>query len=181
MPRGEPRRDALHGHAQLGRRIAALPQQAALVAVGGYGRGELFPYSDVDVLILLHEAPDQAVRSHLEEFVQMLWDLGLDVGHSIRTIDECMAESKADITVQTSLLEARLVTGNMLLFGQLEAAYDKAMDPRAFFEAKTIEIAKRGDRQTVNINIKGLEDLRRMPAKKLRLLRDECRKAPGET
>ena len=122
---------------------AALPAQAALVAVGGYGRGELFPYSDVDVLILLHEAPDQPTRSRLEEFVQMLWDLGLDVGHSIRTIDECMAESKADITVQTSLLEARLVTGNMLVFGQLQAAYDNAMDPRAFFEAKTIEMRQR--------------------------------------
>jgi len=122
---------------------AALPAQAALVAVGGYGRGELFPYSDVDVLILLHEAPDQAARGRLEEFVQMLWDLGLDVGHSIRTIDECMAESKADITVQTSLLEARLVTGNMVLFGHLQEAYDKAMDPRAFFEAKTIEMRQR--------------------------------------
>jgi [protein-PII] uridylyltransferase len=122
---------------------AALPPQAALVAVGGYGRGELFPYSDVDVLILLHEAPDQPTRARLEELVQLLWDLGLDVGHSIRTIDECMAESKADITVQTSLLEARLITGNMVLFGQLQQAYDNAMDPRAFFEAKTIEMRQR--------------------------------------
>jgi len=122
---------------------AALPAQSALVAVGGYGRGELFPYSDVDVLILLHETPSQGTRAALEEFVQMLWDLGLDVGHSIRTVDECMAESKADITVQTSLLEARLVTGNLVLFGQLQEAYDKAMDPRAFFEAKTIEMRQR--------------------------------------
>jgi len=120
-----------------------LPQQAALVAVGGYGRGELFPYSDVDVLILLHEAPDDATRGKLEEFVQLLWDLGLDVGHSIRTIDECLAESKADITVQTSLLEARIITGNMVLFAQLQDAYNKAMDPRAFFEAKTIEMRQR--------------------------------------
>jgi len=122
---------------------AALPPQASLVAVGGYGRGELFPYSDVDVLILLHEAPDQSTRGRLEEFVQMLWDLGLDVGHSIRTIPECITESKADITVQTSLLEARLITGNMVLFGQLQEAYNEAMDARAFFEAKTIEMRQR--------------------------------------
>ncbi|WP_395398892.1 [protein-PII] uridylyltransferase [Pseudoduganella sp. UC29_106] len=122
---------------------ADLPPQSSLVAVGGYGRGELFPYSDVDVLILLHQAPDQQTRARLEEFVQLLWDLGLDVGHSIRTVDECITESKADITVQTSLLEARLITGNMVLFGQLEEAYDKAMDPRAFFEAKTIEMRQR--------------------------------------
>ncbi|HEY1148636.1 MAG TPA: [protein-PII] uridylyltransferase [Pseudoduganella sp.] len=122
---------------------ADLPRQSSLVAVGGYGRGELFPYSDVDVLILLHQAPDQPTRARLEEFVQLLWDLGLDVGHSIRTVEECMAESKADITVQTSLLEARLITGNKVLFGQLEEAYDKAMDPRAFFEAKTIEMRQR--------------------------------------
>ena len=120
-----------------------LPQHAALVAVGGYGRGELFPYSDVDVLILLQQAPDDKARGKLEEFVQLLWDLGLDVGHSIRTIEECLAESKADITVQTSLLEARLITGNMVLFAQMQDAYHKALDPRAFFEAKIIELRQR--------------------------------------
>src|SRR5690349_13686359 len=86
-----------------------MPEHSALVAVGGYGRGELFPYSDVDVLILLPAAPDAQEQAQLEEIVQLLWDLGLEVGHSIRTIDECLSESAADITVQTSLLEARLV------------------------------------------------------------------------
>ncbi|MUI15746.1 [protein-PII] uridylyltransferase [Massilia dura] len=122
---------------------AGLPAQSALVAVGGYGRGELFPYSDVDVLILLHQAPDEDTRHRLEELVQLLWDLGLEIGSAIRTVEECLTESKADITVQTSLLEARLVTGNADLFARLEREYDAAMDPQAFFHAKTSEMRQR--------------------------------------
>ncbi|MGK5077240.1 [protein-PII] uridylyltransferase [Janthinobacterium sp. HLX7-2] len=122
---------------------AGLPPGTALVGVGGYGRGELFPYSDVDLLILLQEAPDAAAQEKLEELVQLLWDLGLEIGHSIRTVDECMVESKADITVQTSLLEARLVCGNAELFAQLQQRYAAAMDPQAFFQAKTAEMRQR--------------------------------------
>jgi len=65
----------------------ALPAEMALVAVGGYGRGELFPHSDVDVLILLHQAPDAALQEKLEALVQLFWDIGLEIGHSIRTVD----------------------------------------------------------------------------------------------
>nr|WP_314625748.1 [protein-PII] uridylyltransferase [uncultured Janthinobacterium sp.] len=122
---------------------AGLPPGTALVGVGGYGRGELFPYSDVDLLILLQQAPDAATQEKLEELVQLLWDLGLEIGHSIRTVDECMSESKADITVQTSLLEARLVCGNAELFAQLQQRYAAAMDPQAFFQAKTAEMRQR--------------------------------------
>src|SRR4030088_134030 len=93
-----------------------LPRSSALVAVGGYGRGELFPYSDVDVLILLPETPSAEQQEKLEKLVQILWDIGLEIGHSIRTVEECLSEAAADITVQTSLLEARLVTGNQALF-----------------------------------------------------------------
>jgi len=120
-----------------------MPEHSALVAVGGYGRGELFPYSDVDVLILLPAAPDAQEQAQLEEIVQLLWDLGLEVGHSIRTIDECLSESAADITVQTSLLEARLVTGNRGLFNKLVEQCRAAMDPQAFFLAKTLEMQQR--------------------------------------
>jgi len=122
---------------------AALPAGTALVGVGGYGRGELFPHSDVDLLILLEAAPDAPTQHQLEELVQLLWDLGLEIGHSIRTIDECMTESKADITVQTSLLEARLICGNGALFEQLQQRYDAAMDAQAFFHAKTMEMRQR--------------------------------------
>ncbi|GGI16577.1 [protein-PII] uridylyltransferase [Oxalicibacterium faecigallinarum] len=120
-----------------------LPPSAALVAVGGYGRGELFPHSDVDVLILLQEQPDTELAAKLEELVQLFWDIGLEIGHSIRTVDECLTEAKADITVQTSLLEARLITGNDALFQQLKTRCDAAMDPRAFFQAKTLELRQR--------------------------------------
>ncbi len=122
---------------------AGLPARSALVGVGGYGRGELFPYSDVDLLILLSEPADAITRGKLEALVQLLWDLGLEIGSSIRTIDECMIESKADITVQTSLLEARLVTGDADLFAQLEERYQAELDPQAFFQAKTAEMRLR--------------------------------------
>jgi [protein-PII] uridylyltransferase len=124
-------------------RSAGLPANTALVGVGGYGRGELFPYSDVDLLVLLGARPDAITQARLENFVQLLWDLGLEIGHSIRTIDECMIESAADITVQTSLLEARLVTGDMALFAQLQRRYREEMDPQAFFQAKTAEMRLR--------------------------------------
>ena len=123
--------------------LVGLPDSAALVAVGGYGRGELFPQSDVDILILLAAPPDAALQKDLEEMVQLLWDLGLEIGHSIRTVDECMSEAQADITVQTSLLEARLIHGNAELFATLQARYDAAMDPQAFFHAKTAEMRLR--------------------------------------
>jgi len=122
---------------------AALPENTALIGVGGYGRGELFPYSDVDLLILLEQAPDAATTEKLEELVQLLWDLGLEIGHSIRTVDECLSESAADITVQTSLLEARIICGDDQLFAELQHRYDAAMDPRAFFHAKLLEMRQR--------------------------------------
>jgi [protein-PII] uridylyltransferase len=122
---------------------AGLPANAALVGVGGYGRGELFPYSDVDLLILLGAPPDAIIQARLECLVQLFWDLGLEIGHSIRTVDECMIESAADITVQTCLLEARLVVGDSALFAQLQRRYREAMDPQAFFQAKTAEMRLR--------------------------------------
>lgn len=120
-----------------------LPASTALVAVGGYGRAEMFPHSDVDVLILLQEAPDSALQAKLEELIQLFWDIGLEIGHSIRTVDECLSESAADITVQTSLLEARLITGDAALFQTMKERCDAAMNPRAFFQAKTLELRQR--------------------------------------
>ena len=124
-------------------RVFNLPEDAALVGVGGYGRGELFPYSDVDVLILLQQDPDAALQTKLEELVQLFWDIGLEIGHSIRTVDECLIESAADITVQTSLLEARLIIGSSEQFQLLKERCEAAMDPRAFFQAKTLELQQR--------------------------------------
>jgi [protein-PII] uridylyltransferase len=120
-----------------------MPSTATLVAVGGYGRGELFPHSDIDLLILLPAAPDAPLREKLEQLVQLFWDLGLEIGHSIRTVDECMTESEADITVQTSLLEARRITGSRQLFTSLQQRHAQAMDARAFFQDKVLELRQR--------------------------------------
>ncbi|RZJ84974.1 MAG: bifunctional uridylyltransferase/uridylyl-removing protein, partial [Massilia sp.] len=122
---------------------AGLPANTALVGVGGYGRGELFPYSDVDLLVLLGQPADALTQARLEALVQLFWDLGLEIGHSIRTVDECLVESRADITVQTSLLEARLVTGDAPLFEELRRRHREALDPQAFFQAKTAEMRLR--------------------------------------
>ncbi|MBZ2209363.1 [protein-PII] uridylyltransferase [Massilia soli] len=122
---------------------SSMPPDAALVGVGGYGRGELFPFSDVDLLILLAEPANALTQARLEGLVQLLWDLGLEIGHSIRTVDECLVESAADITVQTSLLEARLITGAAPVFEELEQRYSDAMDPQAFFQAKMAEMRLR--------------------------------------
>ncbi len=119
------------------------PATLALVAVGGYGRGELFPHSDVDVLVLLDNPPDNALNAQLETFIQQLWSLGLTIGHSVRTVDECIQEAANDITIQTSLLEARFITGNRKLFKAMQERYDAAMDPQAFFIAKTLETRQR--------------------------------------
>ena len=81
----------------------------ALVAVGGYGRGELFPHSDVDVLVLLpDDAATRRARRRVERFVGALWDVGLEIGHSVRTVAQCVSEAQADVTVRTSLLEIAL-------------------------------------------------------------------------
>ncbi len=124
-------------------RAFGLPSSASLVAVGGYGRGELYPHSDVDVLILLADRPEAGLQAKLEELVQLLWDIGLQIGHSIRTVDECLTEAAVDITVQTSLLEARLVHGNRRLFKRLQERCQAAMDAPAFFRAKTLEMRQR--------------------------------------
>lgn len=115
----------------------------ALIAVGGYGRGELFPASDVDILILLPEGVTQSDESSIEKFIGCLWDIGLEVGHSVRTLGECLNESAKDITVQTSLLEARLITGSRVLFRELSEMTREAFDGAAFLVAKRLEQEQR--------------------------------------
>ena len=126
---------------------AELPDKLALVAVGGFGRDQLFPHSDVDVLILLPDgtAPEagSALRSQLESFIGSCWDAGLEIGSSVRTVAECLAESAGDVTVQTSLLESRLVCGNAELFAEFQRQYRKQMNPQAFLVAKTLEMRQR--------------------------------------
>ncbi|MDR3323950.1 MAG: [protein-PII] uridylyltransferase [Zoogloeaceae bacterium] len=121
----------------------ALPPELALVAVGGYGRGELYPGSDVDVLLLLPEAPDDMLTAQLEQLVGIFWDIGLEVGHSVRTIPECVRVAADDITIQTALLEKRLLTGNAALFRELARQLSENLHPQTFIKAKQLEQEER--------------------------------------
>ncbi|MDD5613272.1 MAG: nucleotidyltransferase domain-containing protein, partial [Gallionella sp.] len=115
-----------------------LPENIALIAVGGYGRGELYPKSDVDLMILLDSDPDESLQHTLHELVALLWDIGLEVGHSIRTVGQCLEEA-GDITVQTNLLEARLLCGDPSLFMQLCNTVRQHLVAKEFFVAKLHE------------------------------------------
>lgn len=116
----------------------ALPPAFCLAAVGGYGRGELFPGSDVDVLMLLPHDPAPGQRATLENWVQACWDVGLEIGHSVRTLDTCLAEA-ADITVETNLLEARFVCGAADLFDEFGRCFQARFDAQRFFDGKLAE------------------------------------------
>jgi [protein-PII] uridylyltransferase len=124
--------------------------EASLAAVGGYGRGELHPSSDIDLLILLDsEKSFESFKPNLEQFLTLLWDFGLQVGHSVRTIEDCVREAQQDITVITNLIEARHLAGSHSLFAaMLEATGPQHMwSSHAFFEAKWKEQIRRHAKQ----------------------------------
>jgi len=115
------------------------------VAVGGYGRGELHPKSDIDLMILLKDEEDQTTKDLLEKFLMLLWDVRLEIGHSVRTIKECIDESEKDITVATNIMESRLLAGSKALYDEMKehssAAY--IWDSKSFFQAKLDEQIQR--------------------------------------
>ncbi len=117
----------------------------ALIAVGGYGRSELHLQSDIDLMVLLDDITDSACEQKLSQFLTFLWDSGLDIGHSVRTIEEAVEESKKDITVITSLLEARAICGNISLYNKLKAATanDHIWNSKDFYLAKKQEKLER--------------------------------------
>ena len=138
----------------------------ALVAVGGYGRGELFPCSDVDLLLLCDAHSGATQNRPIEELVGMLWDIGLEVGHSVRTPEECVDLAKRDITIQTNLLEARFLCGDRVLYQQFHDAFRAAVNAQEFCKNKQLEQRQRHERfQDTNLepNVKefagGLRDL----------------------
>ena len=141
-----PRR-LLKAHAKLIDRIIktvpGLPKGAALIATGGYGRGELYPSSDIDLLVLLAREPEAAERESLEKFVGTLWDIGLEIGHSVRTVEGCLQAAAEDVTVRTTLLEARYLAGSRALAKRLERALREQMDAAAFLKAKKLEQEQR--------------------------------------
>ncbi|MFA9419824.1 MAG: [protein-PII] uridylyltransferase [Gammaproteobacteria bacterium] len=113
----------------------------ALVAVGGYGRCELFPGSDIDLMILLDMKAGKELQQQLSEFLTFLWDIGLEVGHSVRTIKDCVREGKADVSVITNMIESRLIHGSDRLYERFQKAIapNKMWSSRKFFEAKLEE------------------------------------------
>ncbi len=146
-------------------------EQLALVATGGYGRGLLAPYSDIDLLYLLPLRPTTWSESICEFILPMLWDLGLKVGHAVRSPQECMRLAKQDMTIRTSLLEARFLLGERALYDDMREKFWREVAPGSeqdFVEAKLAERDKRHLRQgesryLVEPNIKegkgGLRDL----------------------
>ena len=125
----------------------SMPENFALAAVGGYGRGELYPGSDIDLLILSSEESDtgdiSSAAPQLEKLIGLLWDIGLDIGHSVRSINQCLDEAERDITVSTSLLEARYLAGARALYDDFEQSYNASLEPAVFFKAKQLEQAER--------------------------------------
>ncbi|PTS83728.1 [protein-PII] uridylyltransferase [Pseudomonas sp. HMWF032] len=113
----------------------------ALLAVGGYGRGELHPYSDIDLLILLDNADHETFREPIEQFLTLLWDIGLEVGQSVRSVDECASEARADLTVITNLMESRTIAGPERLRMRMQAvtSTEQMWPSKDFFLAKHSE------------------------------------------
>ncbi|HMN46236.1 MAG TPA: [protein-PII] uridylyltransferase [Povalibacter sp.] len=128
--------------------VGDFARDVALIAVGGYGRGELNLCSDIDIMILLPKSESMPWQSNLERFLTFMWDIGLEVGHSVRTIDDCQRESAADVSVATTMIEARLLTGPEQLFEAMRRALapERVWPTRDFFEAKVAEQTARHHR-----------------------------------
>ncbi|HEY5655428.1 MAG TPA: [protein-PII] uridylyltransferase, partial [Woeseiaceae bacterium] len=127
---------------------SGLQNRVALVAVGGYGRAQLHPHSDVDIMLLLPADIDAEAEPGLAAFVTCLWDVGLEIGHSVRTVSQCVEESATNVTTATTLMEARLLHGPTALFDAMNEALQVAQPwpAREFFEAKLAEQKRRHHR-----------------------------------
>ncbi|SFU59424.1 [protein-PII] uridylyltransferase [Halomonas korlensis] len=146
-------RDLVHGRAWcLDRLLAVAWEQhtwpddgVALLAVGGYGRGELHPHSDVDLLLLLEKDDDTPYREPLTAFITFLWDIGLEIGHSVRSLTDCVREAEADVTVITNLQESRTLAGPERLRDAMQAqlSTERLWPADRFFEAKWQEQIRR--------------------------------------
>ncbi len=116
-----------------------------LVAVGGYGRGQLHPKSDVDLLILVEGNNYESITDFVEHFIRFLWDIGLEIGHSVRSTKDCVKEARGDVTIMTNLLEGRHLMGETALFNMVNDKIRGARtwSPGRFFEAKVAEQSAR--------------------------------------
>ncbi|PAV24846.1 UTP--GlnB (protein PII) uridylyltransferase GlnD [Tamilnaduibacter salinus] len=137
-------------------------EDMTLLAVGGYGRGELHPHSDIDLLILTRETLPEDWQESMMAFITLLWDLRLDIGHSVRSLEECQTAARDDVTILTNLLETRTIAGNEQLRAELvDNVYsDRVSEDRTYFIAKREEQRQRhekyGDTEyNLEPNIKG--------------------------
>jgi len=128
--------------------VGHLDTKIDLVAVGGYGRGELHPGSDIDLLVLLDKTVQRSPDSSISSFLTFLWDIGLDVGHSVRTLDDCESEAAKDVSVITTLMETRLLAGSGELYRALAPRIgpDRMWPPQEFYKAKLEEQQRRHHR-----------------------------------
>ncbi|REL32388.1 [protein-PII] uridylyltransferase [Thalassotalea euphylliae] len=144
--------------------------QLSLIAVGGYGRGELHPHSDVDILLLTQQSIEKDLEEKIGAFITQLWDVKFDIGHSVRDVQECLKQAVNDVTIATNLMEMRLICGNQALAEQLQPLLqeDVFWTSEKFFIAKREEQFKRhnqyhGASYTLEPNLKanpgGLRDI----------------------
>jgi len=118
---------------------SALNNEVTLIAVGGYGREELFPYSDIDLLILLPDNVSDEQNKEIGTLISILWDLGLNIGHSVRSLQECIDEAANDSTIQTNLLESRLLCGSQVIYTRFFIEVKQQLDPTNFIASKVSE------------------------------------------
>ena len=144
--------------------------QISLLAVGGYGRGELHPYSDIDLLLLTQENIDTELEDKISSFITQLWDIKFEIGQSVRSVEECVMQAEGDITIATNLMEMRQISGNSQLPKQLDALLNESevWTSEKFFIAKRDEQNNRhkqyhGASYTLEPNLKanpgGLRDI----------------------
>jgi len=121
-------------------------ERMTVVATGGYGRGLLAPGSDIDLLFVLPYKQTAWGESLAEAILYCLWDMGLKVGHATRSVDECIRQAKADMTIRTAILEARYLFGDEKLFEELVARFDKNVVQGTAQEFVNAKLAEREER-----------------------------------
>ena len=134
-----------HARAEIGA-ASHLPDQISIAATGGYGRCMLAPFSDIDLLFLAPDEPSPVTLRVIEFMLYFMWDLGLKVGHATRSVAHCLADADEDLTIRTSLLDARLLAGDAALFDGFQIAFNAAQEqagPGAFITAKQGERTER--------------------------------------
>ncbi|MBF0444266.1 MAG: nucleotidyltransferase domain-containing protein, partial [Magnetococcales bacterium] len=126
-----------------------IKQPFSLIATGGYGRGELAPFSDIDLLFLISDEMSEDQEASVERMLYCLWDLGLDIGHAVRTIDDCVQQARQDLEIRTSMLESRFLAGDQEIFNTYKKTlFNKVLDknPEGFLRAKILEQSKRHEK-----------------------------------